>query len=258
MEFEVYSTEKYIQMWIDIKKLMGSIFGLSCMYLLYRLWKSKRQVLVHMIYSDDKRLSNACPTCGVDSHSFRTCDKFKVLKDATNRQVYVDNSLDGKDEIGFTAANILPFHQVDNSSDKLLFFIEEKRGDITAFGIVGGKRESRMVNGIFRYETSLQTALAEFEEEVKPRLSKTDFDMFRMEISSSLNKGHYKVMWIPISKAVVYLVSVSHVPTNYPCTNPLLPFRWLSLEDKWAWQRNIHEFILPWLEILAKNPKFWT
>lgn len=233
----------------------------------------------HSITNKDKirRFNDQCPLCPskqILAHSFRTCAKFTALKAVTSKDMYYSYRLREADEAGFCAAAILPCCLVDDI--KYILLTKEKRtthsGEMILFNFAGGKRDcvlyqpSKLIfkkdepdtkeeNGLYTFETSKETAMSEFEEEVEPLLKKKDFHLMYREVNLKINSGNFTLVWIPKSKAVLYLVEVPSFCKTYPCipkpdSKEAILFEWVSIADMNL--NTAHEFVRPTLEYVKK------
>jgi hypothetical protein len=239
-----------------IFKTTSLLFGVGFVtYALYRWYKQNDNLLP---YYDKKRISRVCPLCNTSNHDFRSCNIFSILKRNTTKTMYCDKKLRPQDEAGFTAAAIIPMYTkcISPLAQRQILLTKERRGNIVKHNFAGGKRDSRAGENGFRFETSLETAIEEFSEEIEPLLSKENYTSFMMEIESALNNNRYEVIWIPNSKAAAYIVQVSSEPSSYICKHKLnseeaVSFTWYNLSTYDTWMPEVHDFVKPFLNFMV-------
>ena len=122
---------------------------------------------------------------------YRNCQEFILRKRDSTPITYCCRSLESKDEAGFCAAGIL----LRDSTDRVFMIREERVKDgikFSKYNFVGGKRDCRRGwFGQIRLETSIETAVAEFEEETGCRIPTKKYD---------------NVFWFPHSKYALFVV----------------------------------------------------
>jgi hypothetical protein len=227
------------------------------------------------------RFADKCPLCtesGIAAnHSFRTCAKFSILKRGTSTKMYHDLKLLPVDETGFCTAAILPVCEVDEVKYVLLTKEERttKNGSQTLLNFAGGKRDclsawkevdpyDMSFTGFntydkfiltYRFETSRETAASEFMEEVGPLLGGEDYPYMNYYLTTQLQNKTLTVVWVPNSKAALYIVELPEVCMTYPCiakpqSEEAISFEWVALSDFDL--ELAHEFVRPTLEYVRK------
>lgn len=98
------------------------------------------------------------------------CKGFTPLKSKVTQISYNAKKLRKCDEEGYCAAGILLYFvepQIESGDNNIkILMIEESRENKIAFNLPGGKRELSAENGILKIESSIETAVFEFIEEV--------------------------------------------------------------------------------------------
>lgn len=146
-----------------------------------------------------------CPLCS-ESHMYRQCPIFRDRKDATSLAMYHERRPRSAEEAGFCSAGIL-LHDVE--FDRFLM-INETRGSVQRCNFIGGKRECRLGwFGCNRLETSFETAITEFEEEMGVKIPTRRFS---------------SVFWFPQSKFLLFVVSGT-------ITVPIAGAEWLNRQE---------------------------
>lgn len=143
------------------------------------------------------RLAGVCPFCTVKINPVK-CKCYAKIKSAVTKTSYFSNELMANDLTGFCSAAVFLYSPLkDGSIDFIL--IKETRNDVIGFNMPGGKRESVYddEDDDIRYETSFETAVREFNEEIDDEYTLKSFQNSRFE----------QVYWSPVSKASVYIYS---------------------------------------------------
>ena len=157
-----------------------------------------------------------CPYCNFKSQSLRDCrcGEFNKFKQKVNKTWYISNKLKSEDELGFSSAGIIPYFK-DSDGTIFLLFLEQTRkykptenGELykTALNFAAGKRESYFDrrNEHLSPETSIQTAKAEFLEEVKEVITEKDSKFLDEVVNADLKK----VFWTGKNKMALYFLRV--------------------------------------------------
>jgi hypothetical protein len=193
--------------------------------------------LIHESDEFPQRTSKYCCLCKNNKHILRKCTKFKKIKTLVTSQPYIKDKLETVDENGFCAAGILPYCIIDNK--KYILLLKQKRFDFDkgihlGLNFIGGGRESCYNGFSYRLETSLETALTEFIEEMTPLINKEN--TFIHCVKESM-KNIKRVFWEPHTKYVLYPCEVSfecifikHI-LNIPKNSEAQDFEWICLDD---------------------------
>jgi hypothetical protein len=256
-------------------KVFSSLIILgSIIYLVKKIKTSNKKCLTKTkdeprILKAIERFNDKCPLCpsNLTTHSFRTCPKFTELKAATSKDMYHSDQLLEVDEKGFCAAGILPYCSIEGI--KYIFLTKEKRktalGEQFLLNFACGKRDSLIDEtlttkegtmfghnnaALYRFETSKETAYFEFEEEVKPLMNEYDFRIFQNNLNYKICFDNL-IVWIPKSKAVLYLVEVASLCQNCCCipkpdSDEAISFEWVNISEMDF--NTAHEFVRPTLK----------
>jgi hypothetical protein len=195
-----------------------------------------------------------CCFCN-QNHSMRKCYNFQHIKDGITKSNYFDKTkLKPSDEAGFCAAGIIPYY-VDSDNNKWVLMLIENRsteynktGDhIPGLNFVAGGREcikNTSTNNIVP-ETSYQTALGEFEEELSEILTENSFKLIKQEIVGSSPTFVY---WSGVIKMALYGVEIKTDlrtslvldPNSKSKQTEAQNFEWISLSeyDKYVYKSN--------------------
>jgi hypothetical protein len=155
----------------------------------------------------------SCSICKLKSHSVTKCSGYlKCKKNLTTHSYVLANSLNLKpnDEEGFCASGIIPF--VKNSDGLVhILMLKENRKGINGLNFIAGKRECVRKNGIIIPETSFETALHEFEEELGDILESNCLANIIDEIKKS---QPITCFWSSSSKMALYSIEIPMIFLN--------------------------------------------
>lgn len=160
-----------------------------------------------------KRVFECC-LCN-KNHSITKCEKYYEIKKDISKNNYIltkTNKIKKNDEKGFCASGIIPYVKIKNKIYMLVLI--EKRDNSTALNFIGGKRECVKINNIkIIPETSFETAIHEFEEELSEILTKNTFK----DINDTINKNITPtfVFWSSECKMSIYGIKISKKFLNY-------------------------------------------
>lgn len=248
--------------------------GLGCLFLLIRHRKdlkerTKRVFAIrltqqYIAFRDRnivKRIADVCPLCPDsygfpnNGHSFRKCSTFNEMKSKLHPTIYSNISLREEEESAFCAASIMPY-SVKEGKIYILLSKEERNGK-ELYGILGGKRDCYNKGWLYRLETSMETAKAEFYEELLPLLYRSDSATFREYIEKEIKETTYKI-WTGSSKAIVYVPCVPDWYMDFVCidkprSDEARSFKWFNIET--LDMSSVHGFTIPVLHHF-KNNKF--
>jgi len=164
-----------------------------------------------------ERIANNCPKCldenGIptNDHGFRNCVKYRCGADEKlSKDIYFGTQLRENDEEYFFASGIIPYRIINNEIEILL--IKEYRSEKLLYNYIGGKRDCYKKGNTYRLETSKETMISEFNEEMRSLLPEDEFINILRSIDKSNNKNN--VMWWPKSKACIYLILVNNTISN--------------------------------------------
>lgn len=189
------------------------------------------------IEMDGGRRTHLCYRCHelkrYDKHGLRKCRLYKENKKHLSTKSYLERSLRSNDEIGFCAGGIIPYFII--GKDHYIMCLEEKRDDVCALNFAAGGRECISINGIIRPETSIETAMNEFSEEVGDIISPESFIPFFNMIQKTTRS---KVFFSAQSKMVLYFVQVDEMCCTSLIKKDILPtfieahdFKWVKLDS---------------------------
>jgi len=169
---------------------------------------------------DDKHLTSnqiiktrvfECVLCNSKTHSITKCYKYRELKKNLEKKSYIKfntDKLNTNEEQGFCASGIIPYICVGNKV--YLLVLIETRDKKPGLNFIGGKREcvkTNILNDLSRPETSYETALNEFKEELGEILTKKSIDMITKQITKC--KIPNFVFWSGDSKMCLYGIKLS-------------------------------------------------
>jgi hypothetical protein len=200
-----------------------------------------------------------CPYRCEEEHELRKCPHFSLQKRLCSKKSYINTTLLPEDEAGFCASGVVPYCYVNG--ELMIFFIKEDRkyGSLTKklFNCVGGKRDSIRITSItndkiggLRPETAVETAIAEFEEEVGDLIGKDSSFIFSVKNKLLSHKspiywsGHSKFALFPVKVDSLYCTKLQ-LQKNIPVDSEASEFSWMNVDNLRIGV--FHDFVVPML-----------
>jgi 8-oxo-dGTP pyrophosphatase MutT (NUDIX family) len=202
--------------------------------------KESKNVINEEKSTNKKRRVFECGLCQSKIHGITKCTKYRELKNKLTDKDYLlfkSNKLKYNEENGFCASGIIPYICVEGKV--YLLVLVEKRYKKIGLNFIGGKRECvEMDNDVIVGETSYQTALNEFEEELGEILT-TDSMNNMIKHLNKCKKPKF-VFWSGGSKMCIYGIKFpehflnSLELNNLDKTNTEAEgFKWIEPNIKW-------------------------
>jgi len=171
--------------------------------------KNIRYKISYRVITNLNRCFEYCVICKLHNHKSISCFKYKNFKNKlTNNNYVLYNTLKLSqcDENGFCASGIIPYTKVNNKI--YLLMLKEVRQNKPGINFIAGKRENIYINyNNVRFETSYETALNEFEEELSALVTNKSLNELIKEIK---NTSPNSCFWSYQSKMSLYSIEISN------------------------------------------------